>query len=246
MKDGVAYDDDSAMAANDTPETHPRQGWLIAFGVTAVAAAAMWVAYHPERAGQRSVLFIAGGCYALLTVATLLFLRRRGELTSATRPRGGDMTLAALSAAVLYMAAFVGGGVLLPLGSPQNAWLMRIYLHLGDPRLTSTLMLGLSVMLVAALEEVVWRGLVQRALATVMSGGRALLLTSALYALAHVTTLWQLGDPSAGFNPLLVTAAFGCGLVWGAMAWRFERLLPGVLAHALFSWAIVVFPLWHL
>ena len=74
----------------------------------------------------------------------------------------------------------------------------------------------------AALEEITWRGLVMRALFDVMSEGRAVLLTAALYGLAHITTLTQLGDANAGFNPMLVAAAAGCGVIWGGIAWRFE------------------------
>ncbi|HHH11708.1 MAG TPA: CPBP family intramembrane metalloprotease [Sorangium sp.] len=220
--------------------------WMIALGVTALAMVAQRAVFSPARAGQRSIVVIAGGCYALLALAAVWWLRGRGQLTRALAPQRGDMTIGALTAGVMYMAGFVGGGVLMPSGSPRNAWLMRIYLHLGDPRARSVLLVGLAVLVIAALEEVVWRGLVQRALAEQLGAGRALLVTSVLYALTHVTTLWQLGDPTAGYNPLLVSAALGGGLVWGAMAWRFGRLLPAVIAHALFSWAVVAFPLWRL
>ncbi|MEZ4295896.1 MAG: CPBP family intramembrane glutamic endopeptidase [Polyangiaceae bacterium] len=68
---------------------------------------------------------------------------------------------------------------------------------------------------------------------------------SLLYAVAHASTLSLLAHPVAGWNPLLVAAAFGGGLVWGHLYNRTGRLAPGMFAHALFSWAIVDFPLWR-
>jgi len=72
-----------------------------------------------------------------------------------------------------------------------------------------------------------------------------------LYALAYVPTAWALragsgaGGGLGGLDPLLPVAALGAGLLWGAMARFLGRLAPGVLAHALFDWAVVMmFPLW--
>ena len=58
-------------------------------------------------------------------------------------------------------------------------------------------------------------------------------------------TIWALRDKNAGYNPLIVVAALGCGLVWGFMARRFERLLPGMISHVLFDWTVLMmFRLW--
>jgi hypothetical protein len=56
--------------------------------------------------------------------------------------------------------------------------------------------------------------------------------------------MWAL-RAGEGLNPVLVIAALGGGLLWGAMARLFGRLVPGMIAHVLFDWAVViVFPLW--
>jgi membrane protease YdiL (CAAX protease family) len=56
--------------------------------------------------------------------------------------------------------------------------------------------------------------------------------------------MWALAAPS-GLNPILPLAALGAGLVWGAMARRFGRLVPSIVSHVLFDWCIVVmFRLW--
>ena len=40
--------------------------------------------------------------------------------------------------------------------------------------------------------------------------------------------------------PLVVVATLGAGLVWGAMARSFGRLVPSILSHALFDWTVIV------
>jgi membrane protease YdiL (CAAX protease family) len=81
-------------------------------------------------------------------------------------------------------------------------------------------------------------------LSEVCSSRWAWVVSAGLYSLAYVPTMWALAAPS-GPNPILPLAALGAGLVWGMMARRFGRLTPGIVAHALFDWCIVVmFRLW--
>jgi membrane protease YdiL (CAAX protease family) len=76
---------------------------------------------------------------------------------------------------------------------------------------------------------------------------RAWPLTAALQAVAYGATIYQLRDPFAGPNPLVVIAVLGCGLVWGFVVARTRRLPIAVLSHALFAWAVLVqFPLFRL
>jgi membrane protease YdiL (CAAX protease family) len=49
-----------------------------------------------------------------------------------------------------------------------------------------------------------------------------------------------LSDPIAGINPLLVTGALGCGLVWSFLAVFRGRLVPVVIAHAVFTYFSLV------
>jgi membrane protease YdiL (CAAX protease family) len=101
-----------------------------------------------------------------------------------------------------------------------------------------------AVIAAAVAEELVWRGMVTQLLAERVGSRMAWVWAAVLYALAYAPTMWALRS-SAGLNPLLVGAALGAGLLWGAMARAFGRLAPGVLAHALFDWAVVMmFPLW--
>jgi uncharacterized protein len=152
-------------------------------------------------------------------------------------------------AVMLYFGAVAGRLLLSPRGSVREAWIMRMYLQIGDPALLDRHVIAASVavVLVAALEEISWRGLVYAALEEKVGTRRAWPATAVLYAAAHLPSLTLLGDPFAGPNPLIILAALGCGLIWGLIVARTGRLPVAILSHALFTWAVVIkFPLWQL
>lgn len=127
---------------------------------------------------------------------------------------------------------------------------MSLYGQLGDPRLLQqhAPAVGATIVAVALGEELVWRGMVTQLLANRVGTRTAWVWSAMLYALAYVPTAWSLRADAGlggGLNPVLPIAALGAGLLWGAMARAFGRLAPGVLAHVLFDWAVVMmFPLW--
>jgi CAAX protease family protein len=195
-----------------------------AIGVTIATTIVMRFVFDPARAGKPAMLIALGLLYAMCAAVALQRLHRRGVL---------------YGAAQLVMAAFA------PHGSPREAWVIRLYLQLGDPEALERELVSAAVFLVAALEEVTWRGLVMRSLEVGYGTRWALVASALLFGAAHVPTMFLLSDPVAGLNPLIVLAAVGCGLVWGAMFWRTSRLLPAIFAHAFFSWAIVEIPIWR-
>jgi membrane protease YdiL (CAAX protease family) len=215
----------------------------VALGVTLTAAGVLAFAFAPAQAGQIVLLVAIGGFYAALAGLALYLLHRAGELRAMFQPVRGDITLAAVTAGALYGGARIAGSLLAPHGSPRELWIARLYLQFGA--LPETKLLGLAVFVVAALEEITWRGLVAKSLGRVMTSKRAAVVTTLLYAAAHLPTLAMLRMPGVGYNPLLVLAALGCGGVWSALAVRTGRLTPVVLAHALFSWSVIEFPLWQ-
>ncbi len=81
------------------------------------------------------------------------------------------------------------------------------------------------VFVVAALEEVAWRGGVQELLSEKLGSTRGWLATSVLFAAFHVLTP----------TPALGLLALPCGLAWGALYRYRGRLVPGVFSHAVFS-----------
>lgn len=216
-----------------------------AIGVTIATAIVIGFAFSPQRAGTPAMLIAIGLVYAIFTAIAVVRLRRRGDLQAIFRPSAGDLTLGAALAGLLYGAGRLTEMALAPRGSPREAWVMRLYLQLGDPEASGREMVGVAVFGIAALEEIVWRGLVMRELELAFGTRTALIASTLLFGLAHVPTMFLLGDPMAGPNPLIVLAALGCGLVWGGVYWRAKRLVPAIFTHALFSWAIVEFPIWR-
>jgi membrane protease YdiL (CAAX protease family) len=230
--------------------------YLVAI-VVAIATGSHF-AFQLARAGQPSFLLWIGVPTVLIAIAGALRAQSNGDLyrrgsfderggAGWLNVRSGDFTRGFAGAAVLFGAAYAFTKIVAPVGSDRESWLARLYLQLGDP---STLrkhvgFIVIAIVIMAVAEEVVWRGLVTSLLEERVGSRRAWVWAAVLYSLAHVPTLWALRDPVAGLNPILPAAALGAGLVWGYMARRFERLLPGIFSHVLFDWTVLMmFRLW--
>ena len=223
---------------------------MLKVAVAAVlVAAAITLAMQKSMSGSPLALLALGLPYAVLSVLAILYLRREGTLGDRLRPRSGDLTFGALVTVMLFFGAIAGRKFLAPHGSVREAWVMRIYLQIGDPEFLQERVVGISVaiVVVAILEEIAWRGLVYALVEERFGTRRAWPITAGLYAAAHLPTLVLLADPYAGPNPLIVLAALGCGLVWGLIVARTGRLPVAIFSHALFTWCVAVqFPLWRL
>lgn len=212
---------------------------LIVPFVLAVTAAANAFAFSPRFIGRASFVWVLVGPLALLGALSLYRMYRDGTLLDLFRVRQGDVTFGVVSALALGLAVFLARAQALSPGSSADAWLLRIYLHLGkvpDDRATYA-MLAFGVLLAALLDELVWRGLVQQVLEERLGVKKGWLLTAGLYGLAYLPTMWMLKMPPAGLNPLLPALAVFTGTVWGFLAGRVQRLPPVLLSHALFLFA---------
>src|SRR4051812_42137518 len=170
--------------------------------------------------------------YVLLVALALHKMWQDGTLVDLLTPRWGDLSIGAVSMILLLFASWAARRVLTPAGSPRQAWLFRIYLQLGNPEhLQRSTTYTVLILLVCAAEEIVWRGMVLGELSARFGRRAALPLSALAYGFATLPTLWLLRDPIAGLNPLLVTAAVGCGLVWSFLALQFKRLPPVMLSH---------------
>lgn len=218
-----------------------------AFAIVAAIAAASQIAFDLSNAGRPAVFLIMGAPTVAIAAIGLVRARRDGELREWLSVRGGDFTRGFVAAALLFGLAFAFTKLVAPPTSPQASWLARLYLQLGDPsvlrRNVPAMVAAIVVMSVG--EEIVWRGLVPSLLAPRLGSRRAWVYAAVLYALAHAPAVWKLADPVAGPNPVLPLGALGGGLVWGLMASRFRRLLPGIFSHVLFDWTVMMmFRLW--
>lgn len=205
--------------------------------VVGVVLASYAAAFRPELAGEPAFWWTFGLPHAALAAFAIHQLRREGKWLERLTPRGGDITIGALTALILLGASWAARAAITPAGSPRQSWLLRLYLQLGDPEVIQQSVLLTTVLcLIAFSEELVWRGYVLER-ANERFGERAgWIVTALLYALAALPTVYTLRDPSAGLNPLLVIAALGCGIVWSFLAARFRRLWPSVLSHVVFSY----------
>jgi len=229
-----------------SPERKPAApAWLVfggAIAITAIVAATLQFAFSARLAGTNGSFLLLGGMYFVLSTVGVLRLRARGELYR-LRPRSGDVTFAALVAGVLYGLAFVFHSLITSPGEPHHGWILRVYLVTGDPFADTRHWVAAGVAILGGLEEMTWRGLVTPLLEERIGALRGGSLSTVLFALAHVPTVFLLADPTAGLNPLLPLAAFGCGAAWSYLRWRMDRLVPVLLSHALFTWAVLEFPL---
>jgi membrane protease YdiL (CAAX protease family) len=221
----------------------------MAAAVVVLAAASIGLASRLEVAGSALVFAIPAVPYTLFTILAVVRMSRNGSLSEKMRPRSGDITFGAVVTAMLVFGAIAGRSLLAPHGSLRGGWLMRIYQQIGDPEMLQrrVIAVSLAVVVVAALEEISWRGYVYPILEERFGTRRAWPATALLYALAHVPTMFLLKDPFAGPNPLVVIAALGCGLVWGLVVARTGRLPVAILSHALFTVVVAIhYPLYHL
>ncbi|MGA7119946.1 MAG: CPBP family intramembrane glutamic endopeptidase [Polyangiaceae bacterium] len=215
--------------------------------VTAVAA---YFAFLPESSGTIAFWVLSAGPTLVLAALGAAWANREGLLREWITPQWGDFTRGVFGAVVLYAVAWGFVRIVAPVGSPREIWLVSLYGEIGDPRALHAhgLAIGATIAGAALAEEVLWRGVVTRLVAERVGSRTAWLWAAGLYALAYVPTAWSLkaaSEHGGGLNPMVPLAALGCGLLWGGMARVFGRLTPGILAHALFDWIVVMmFPLW--
>jgi hypothetical protein len=213
---------------------------LVALVVLGVAAATAW-AFRLEAAGTWQFWVGVGVPYAVLGGVALYKMWDDGTLLDLLRPRWGDLSIGFLTAALLIGGSFVARSWLAPAGTPRHLWFLRIYAQLGDPEaIQRSAMLTILLLAISALEEIVWRGLVLGILEERLGSRRAWPLAALLYGLAATPSLFVLGVPGARVNPLLVTAALGCGLVWSFTRQLTKRLPPVIFSHIAFSYFVIV------
>lgn len=212
-----------------------------AFVLLVVAAAVASALRLPEAGETLPSLPALVVPYLALAVIGAWQMRRDESWRGSLRFRAGDPTIGILLGVFLVLAAWALARVLFPLDSLQHAWVLRLFSMLGD---ASTPMTLLWLIVLAVAEELVWRGWVQAELSVALGPRRAWALGALLYAAAYSPTLVTLSDPDAGYNPVLVLGALGCGLCWAFSRERTGRLTPGLFSHAAFSYLASQF-LWR-
>jgi membrane protease YdiL (CAAX protease family) len=232
----------------------PVAALYVALSVLATAVGSYFAFLPSSAGGSAGVAFwlLAGGPTLVLAAVAAAWAWREELLREWLAPRWGDFSRGVAGAALLFALAYAFSKIVTPVGSPREVWLVSLYGQIGDPRVLQPRapLVGAGIVAIVVGEELVWRGMVTQLLADRIGTRTAWIAAAVLYALVYVPTMWALRAGGAGgggmLNPVLPVAALGAGLLWGGMARGFGgRLAPGILAHALFDWAVVMmFPLW--
>ncbi len=196
--------------------------------------------FSPSRAGSPFMWVVFGATQLPMAALAIHKLRRDGTLSESLMPRWGDISLGMGSAMVMLVGLWGASFGIGPATTKHQAWLMRIYLQIGDPELLQRnwIPVAAGVTVLASLEELSWRGLVLPVLEDKVGTRRAWPLSALLYALALSPSIWLLRD-TVGPNPLVVGVALFGGMVWSFLAVHTRRLIPSILSHALFIWFVV-------
>ncbi len=203
----------------------------------ALTTAAMAIAFRLELAGSIWFWVTLGVPYLALAALALYKLWDEGTLVDVLAPRWGDLSIGVLTGAMLLASSIGARAVLTPADSPRVGWLLRIYAQLGDSDAVQRSVLYTSLLfLIVVCEELVWRSMVLDELTERFGPRRGWPLAALLYGLTALPTLYTLRDPIAGLNPLLFTAALGCGIVWSFLAYLKGRLVPVIIAHGVFTY----------
>ena len=149
-----------------------------------------------------------------------------------------NIALGILSAAVLYGVFWVGHNILVLINEytgllPQRAEnLNSIYANKGNvpPALVGMLL----VFPIGFGEEIYWRGFVQRYFQGRQGKWVAFIITVVLYTGVHVPTA----------NPVLILAAFICGIFWGGLYVCSGSLVPVLISHMVWDpFIFIIFPI---
>lgn len=206
-----------------------------------VITTAMALAFRIQAAGSPQFWLLIGVPYLALALLALRKLWDEGALVDVLAPRWGDLSIGVVTAALLLFASWGARAVLAPAGSTRLAWLFRIYAQVGDSDAVQRSPVYTAALLgIVICEELVWRSMVLDELTARFGTRRGWPLAALGYGVAALPTLITLRDPLAGYNPLLVTAALGCGLVWTFLASLKGRLVPVIIAHGVFTYFSLV------
>lgn len=207
---------------------------LVATLVTAKIAHADWKT-APIR------IAVSAGVSLFLAAIAIAALGRRQRLRERLTPRWGDLSLGVVSAVALIITTWAGRTLLAPRGVPRQAWLAQVYWFLGDPsELESIKWVPWLVVLSPMLDEIVWRGWIQDKLSVAVPRGLGWVLAAGLYGLQAAPTLFTVNDAVAGPNPLLFALATIAGLVFSFLTHVTGRVAPAMIAHAAYSYFMLL------
>lgn len=188
----------------------------------AFASIVAWLAAAAST-GPLGIWSALGGTAVALGLAVLFF--DRPASTALLQPRSKLVLLGAAAGGLMAVATHLLYPLfarVLPFVATDTAQLYSAF------RAPSLVVASVALVPVIVGEELVWRGVVQASLVQRLGAWRGVALAAVVYALVLV----PLG------SPVLVAAAFFCGLAWGTLRATTASLVPTLVAHLL--WDVLV------
>jgi membrane protease YdiL (CAAX protease family) len=199
----------------------PRVNPLALWGTVALAAILWFVTFFLAW----SNFWIKISCSAALLA--LLAFKLQPDYGGQMRFGRKALVQGFLSAAALYGIFWLGkvaSTALFPFAAHQIGAIYGKGAHVPLP-----VVFALLLLVTGPCEEIYWRGFLQRQLMLRFGNWRGWALGSAIYAGVHI---WS-------FNFMLIGAAAVAGAFWGLLYWRWQRLAPVIVSHAV--WSAVIF-----
>ena len=153
---------------------------------------------------------------ALAGALTLPAVRRR------LKPSGFGVTAGIGAGLLLYGLSALTAAVIFAL---NPAWESTARILYSWREGHSALFIGLTLPMIVLAEEALWRGVVAQYLVERCGKMTGIVVAAGIYTLAH----W------AAFNPLMLFAAFACGIFWGLLYVVTDDLVAPTVSHLLWD-----------
>jgi len=216
---------------------------LVGFVLAEVASIGAVLIAIELGASRRSVLTLAIGALAFwagLFLSCVLAVRRHG--TGSLRDLGlvplgwADVGPGLLGSVVGRVAGAAAAAFLILVLPDESYGESTALLDRGRPSVAAALVVGAVVVIGAPFfEELFFRGLVQGVLVRRISARAAVVVQAGAFGVVHYQVGMAVADVAITLS--VVTVA---GLVLGILRWHYERLGPGIVAHAAFNLVAVV------
>ncbi|MBI3857878.1 MAG: CPBP family intramembrane metalloprotease, partial [Planctomycetes bacterium] len=148
-----------------------------------------------------------------------------GAVRARLSPTLSRVAVGLAAGAVLYGLTRLGVAVLRPL---WPAWETHARTLSAWKTGYSVPFLATTLLMIILAEETLWRGVVSRFIQERRGHAFGIVAGAAFYAAAHLVTM----------NPLLIGAAFGCGLFWGLLFAATDDLTAPLVSHVV--WDVIV------
>ena len=194
-----------------------------------VASLFWFVMFSPWTSPHVNFWYMMLGATGILTALSFWFGKDWKKQFSFTFK---DVALGLLTAVFLYGVFYIGNELSTLLFDFSRPQVDSVY-SMRDGE--SKLFLGLALLFwIGPAEEIFWRGYIQREVESKKGTWKAFIITTLIYAFVHI---WA-------FNFMLFMAALICGAFWGLMYTQKKNLLPLVISHAVWYFAIfILFPI---